>query len=217
MPGAKGRYFLPGFVFLALLCGYILACGWAALHHTTTGLTTRLLSLTRETCSDRGTAWLVLGLSWGGVFFLTARMTGHGLLWQPLVIGLVTIASTYYVLRRYRTTWLFSLLLLVALLYGIVYVGVDRVLIAEPQVRLVQAASKIAAAIEEESLPVVCEHGVVNRECFVISRSIGRSLQRHPPAHGTYLLVTTLQHEAQAHAQLLTQVAPLALWRVSRD
>jgi hypothetical protein len=51
----------------------------------------------------------------------------------------------------------------------------------------------------------------------VISRSIGRSLQRHPPAHGTYLLVTTLQHEAQAHAQLLTQVAPLALWRVSRD
>jgi 4-amino-4-deoxy-L-arabinose transferase-like glycosyltransferase len=216
MPGAKGRYFLPGFVFLALLCGYILACGYAALHHTTTRLTTRLLSLIRKTCSDRGTAWLVLGLSWGGVFFLTARVTNDGLLWQPLVIGLVAITSTCYVIRRHRTTWLFGLLLLVALLYGILYVGVDRVLIAEPQVRLVQAASKIAAAIEE-SLPVVCEHGVVNRECFVISRSIGRSLQRPPPAHGPYLLVTTRQHEAQAHSQLLTQVAPLALWRVTRD
>jgi 4-amino-4-deoxy-L-arabinose transferase-like glycosyltransferase len=212
MPGAKGRYFLPGFVFLAVLCGYILACGCDALYPTTT----RLLSWVRETCSDRGAAWLVLGLSWGGVFFLTARVTGHGLLWQPLVIGLVAITSTYYVIRQHRTTWLFDLLLLMALLYGILYVGVNRVLIAEPQVRLVQAASKIAAAIEE-SLPVVCEPGVVNRECFVISRSIGRSLQRHPPAHGTYLLVTTLQHEAQAHSQLLTQVAPLALWKVTRD
>jgi 4-amino-4-deoxy-L-arabinose transferase-like glycosyltransferase len=212
MPGAKGRYFLPGFVFLALLCGYILVCGYDALQHTTT----RLRSRVRETCSDRGTAWLVLGLSWGGVFFLTARVTDHGLLWQPLVMGLVAITATYYVVRRHRPTWLVSLLLLMALLYGILYVGVDRVLIAEPQVRLVQAASKIAAAIEE-SLPVVCEHGVVNRECFVISRFIGRSLQRHPPVHGAYLLVTTLQYEAQAHSQLLTQVAPLALWRVSRD
>src|SRR5262245_59165775 len=74
MPGAKGRYCLPGFAFLAVLCGYILACGCAAVQHTTTRLTTRLLGLVRETCINRGTAWLVLGLAWGAVFFLTARV-----------------------------------------------------------------------------------------------------------------------------------------------
>src|SRR5262249_36846250 len=112
-------------------------------------------------------AWSVLG----GVFFLTALVTGHEILWQPLVIGLVAITSTYYVVRRHRTTWLLGLPLLMALLYGILYVGVNRVLIAEPEMRLVQSASKIAAAIEE-FLPIVCEHGVDIPACFVISRSI---------------------------------------------
>ena len=216
MPGAKGRYCLPGFAFLAMLCGYILACGCAAVHHTTTPLTTRLLSLIRRFCIDRGTVWPVLGLSWGGVFFLTALMTGHEILWQPLVIGLVAITSTYYIVRRHRTTWLLGLPLLMALLYGIFYVGMNRVLIAESEMRLVQSASKIAAAIEE-FLPIVCEHGVDIPACFVISRSQGRPLQRYHPSHGAYLLVTPLQYEAQAHSQLIAQVTPLALWRVTRD
>ena len=68
MPGAKGRYCLPGFAFLAVLCGYILACGGDAVHQTTTQFTTRLLSLIRGLCIDRGVVWPVLGLSWGGVF-----------------------------------------------------------------------------------------------------------------------------------------------------
>ena len=212
MPGAKGRYFLPGFVFMAVLCGYILACACATAHH----ITTRLMELVRETCINRGTVWPAIGLCWAGVCVLTARVTGHEILWQPLIIGLIAIASTYYVVRLHRTTWLFGPLLLMALLYGIFYVGVNRVLVAEPQVQLVQAASKIAAAIEE-LLPVVCEHGVVNRECFVISRSLGRPLQRHHPSQGAYLLVTPLEYEAQAHSQLLAQVAPLALWKVTKD
>jgi 4-amino-4-deoxy-L-arabinose transferase-like glycosyltransferase len=215
MPGAKGRYFLPGFVSLAVLCGHILVCGYAVVHNPTT-LPTRLLSLIRETYIARGTAWLGFGLSWGGLIFLTARVTGLETLWQPLVIGLVAIMSTYCVIRGRRGIWPFGLLILMALLYGIFYVGVNRVLMAEPPVQRVQAAYKIAAAIEE-FLPVVCETGVVNRECFVISRSLGRPLQRNHPSHGAYLLVTALQYEAPAHSQLLTQVAPLALWRVSRD
>jgi len=216
MPGAKGRYCLPGFAFLAILCGYILACGCAAVHHTTTPLTTRLLNLIRRLCIDRGTVWSVLGLSWGGVFFFTALVTGHEILWQPLVIGLVAITSTYYIVRGHRTTWLLGLPLLMALLYGIFYVGVNRVLIAESEMRLVQSASKIAAAIEG-FLPIVCEHGVDIPACFVISRSQGRPLQRYHPSHGAYLLVTPLQYEAQAHSQLIAQVAPLALWKVTRD
>lgn len=216
MPGAKGRYCLPGFAFLALLCGYILACGYAAVHHTTTPLTTRLLGLTRRLCIDRSMVWPVLGLSWGGVFCFTALVTGREILWQPLVIGLVAITSTYYVVRRHKTTWLLGLPLLMALLYGIFYVGVNRVLIAESEMQLVQSASKIAAAIEE-FLPIVCGHGVDISACFVISRSQERALQRQHPSHGAYLLVTPLQYEAQAHSQLLAQVAPLALWKVARD
>jgi hypothetical protein len=103
-----------------------------------------------------------------------------------------------------------------ALLYGIFYVGVNRVLVAEPERRLAQSAFRIAAVIEE-MLPVVCEYGVDIPACLVISRSIGRPLQRHHPSHGAYLLVTPLSYEAQAHSQLIAQVAPLALWRVTRD
>jgi 4-amino-4-deoxy-L-arabinose transferase-like glycosyltransferase len=216
MPGAKGRYCLPGLAFLAVLCGHILACGWAAAHHTTPLRTTGLLSLIRETCIDRGTVWPVPGLSWVGACFLTARVTGHAIFWQPLVMGLVAIMAISYVVRRHRTTWLLGLPLLMALLYGIFYVGVNRVLVAEPERRLSQSASRIAAAIEE-SLPVVCEHGVDIPACLVISRSIGRSLQRHHPSHGAYLLVTPLPYGAQAHSQLIAQAAPLALWRVTRD
>jgi 4-amino-4-deoxy-L-arabinose transferase-like glycosyltransferase len=216
MPGAKGRYCLPGLAFLAVLCGYMLACGCAAVHQTTPLRTTRLLSLIRETCIDRGTVWPVLGLSWVGAFFLTALTTGHAIFWQPLVIGLVAIMAISYGVRRHRTTWLLGLLLLMALLYGIFYVGVNRVLVAEPEKRLSQSASRIAAAIEA-SLPVVCEHGVDIPACLVISRSIGRPLQRHHPSHGVYLLVTPLPYEVQAHRQPIAQVAPLALWRVTRD
>jgi hypothetical protein len=158
----------------------------------------------------------VLGLSWGGLCFLTALVTGHEILWQPLVIGLVALTSTYYVVRRHRTTWLLGLPLLMALLYGIFYVGVNRVLIAESEMRLVQSASKIAAAIEE-FLPIVCEHGVDIPACFEISRSQGRPLQRQHPSHGAYLLVTARQYKAQTHSQLIAQVAPLALWKVTRD
>ena len=156
-------------------------------------------------------AWSVLG----GVCFLTALVTGHEILWQPLVIGLVAITATYYVVRRHRTTWLLGLPLLMALLYGIFYVGVNRVLIAESEMRLAQSASRIAAAIEE-FLPVVCDHGVDIPACFVISHSIGRPLQRHYPPRA-YLLVTTRQYEVQAHSQLIAQAAPLALWKVTRD
>ena len=147
-------------------------------------------------------AWSVLG----GSVFLTARVTGHEILWQPLVIGLVAITATYYVVRRHRTTWLLGLPLLMALLYGIFYVGVNRVLIAESEMRLAQSASRIAAAIEE-FLPVVCDHGVDIPACFVISHSIGRPLQRHYPSHRAYLLVTTRQYEVQAHRQLIAQAA----------
>src|SRR5262245_10931286 len=94
MPGAKGRYCLPGFAFLAVLRGYMLACRGASVHQTTTHLTIRPLRLIRESCVDRVAMWPVLGLVWGGVCFLTGLVTGHAIVWQPLVIGLVAITAT---------------------------------------------------------------------------------------------------------------------------
>lgn len=206
MPGAKGRYLFPALAFMATLLGHILASAWAAAQDTVIG----------KLCLDRRTPWLALGLCWGGGVALTAVLTGHTRLWQPLVVGLLAIAATAYGVRTTRATGPFFLLLLTALLYGIVYTGVSRAMVAAPEMQRVQAAHTIAAAIAE-SRPVVCDTQVSYRDCFEISRRVGRALYRHRPPSGDYLLVTSLHHGTPARGELLAQAAPLALWKVAPE
>jgi len=216
MPGAKGRYLFPALAFFAVLVGHTLVCGFAAVQDAGGLLSVRLLGLVKATWVKRRTAWLMLGLCWGLGLCLMTFVTDHEALWQPLVIGLVAIASTGYVVRAKQATWPFCMLFLMALLYGILYAGVSRVIVAETEAQLVQSARTIAASIEE-SLPVVCDSGASYHACFVISRHLGGPLHRVHPPQGSYLLVTSLLRGAQAHGQLLAQVAPLALWRITRD
>ena len=117
-------------------------------------------------------------------------------LWEPLVVGILTISGVCYGLRvAGRGKRLFWILLLLALLYSVFYAGITSVDTLEKQSRTLRNAQAIASQIDKP-LPVVVDRDVDRDLCYYISRELDRPVQREAPAHGSYYRISRSSNES---------------------
>jgi hypothetical protein len=214
MPGAKGRYLLPAYPFMAILIAHTLEGLTKTAQGVTNGFTGILFFRMERAFVRRRIGWILLILLWGIGILIAGKSAASIPVWQPLAAGLAVVTMTGFSVQKETRYLVFSLFLLFALLYGIFYTGVSSVRKAEKERHFVESAQQIAASIDDY-LPIVCDQDVSYRDCFIISRESGRLVQRSHPSQQGYFLVTSLNHGKELYGLPKTQAPPLGLWRVT--
>lgn len=190
LPGAKGRYLMPAYPFMAVLLAHVLSASRPALDRVgRCAPWSSLRSWVERLFVDAWWGWIAVAWLWAAGLAVAASAVGSYPVWQPLSAGIVVIGAVGFAVRfLWRGRLVFGGLLLAGLLFGVVYAGASRVMIAERHRRRVQEAGEVASWIRRP-LPVVCSRDVPRGVCFEISRRLDRVLQRRPPPGSPYYLV----------------------------
>ncbi len=217
MPGAKGRYLFPVYPFFALLLASTMETGLPVFSGIRlSGLPRRFSRFMNQIFIHKQTGWIFLiSLFTISLFIISIAEADSPLAWQPLGVGIIIIAGTGHALRlRKGEGWIFSILLLSALLYAIIFAGVSAVHKAEKEKPLVRDAGQIASLIKKP-LPVICEIDVSRGACFYIIKQLNRLVQRRAPKEGAYYIIAGKEKISPAKGLFLGKAGAFHLWEIT--
>lgn len=214
-PGAMGRYWMPAHPFLALLLAQTMECSASVLPEMRPMSVFRWLhTCVRRAFIESRVGWILLIGAWCAAVMYAGLSAPGRSVWQPLCAGLLAILTAgYWARHREKRNVLLSGLLLVAVMYAIVYVGLVRVQRAEKDARSVAEAGAIASLVEEP-LPIVCATDVPYSICYLISQRLDRPVQRRAPADGRWYLVAKNPGGQRGALSLIGRAATVGLWTV---
>ena len=194
IPGGLPRYLHPAFPFVAVLLAHTLKIAlplFSGPKHPAPGK-----GVLHRILFHKWTGWITLVTLWAFTLLFVRTRSREVPLWEPLVVGILTISGVCYGLRvAGRGKRLFWILLLLALLYSVFYAGITSVDTLEKQSRTLRNAQAIASQIDKP-LPVVVDRDVDRDLCYYISRELDRPVQREAPAHGSYYRISRSSNES---------------------
>ena len=215
MPGAKGRYMIPVYPFLAIILAWTLTAGLAVYFKNRDSMIRKKILIRLNKAFIEGPAgWIIIICLFSISIFLISVVEKKPPVWDLLSMGVIVIMAIGYYLQRLkgnnRTFWGLAL---AALLYAMIFAGVSAVHKADKAKPMISEVEKIASSITKP-WPVMCERNMPFGGGFYMIKQLGRLIQISPIPEGPYYLVTYKGIKSTRQGRLLTGAGPFELWEI---
>ncbi len=212
VPRARPRYLLPVLPLAAVIAAFVLGAFGARSAASSADIRRPVLA--------GGTAWSALA----GVFFLFVLVSGPtaltatppparlALTIATAAVGSLVMIAAAWTSRRANplAVWILAL----GLLYGVIFTGFWERRDADKGTRALRAAEVLAAAVPDETIPLVCHKDFDRRVVYALAHRLGRPLTVAVPA-GEYLFVARDGDQPPPAAERVALGHGVAAYRVA--